>query len=148
MQMIRSGDNGKTQSLSQMARFFFSVSTLLYYISELVPFHLHTVELPNSPHFIFFMQDLIVCCFFYPIIQFTHLQLISRTLHPPVTPPSTRQLAELPPKNGQTFLHLLVFTLSHLAVFQAFVLVTTHNPSIPCLTTLPSTILNHVYLYT
>ena len=57
---------------------------------------------------------------------------LTPSIHPPIS-------AELPPKNGQTFFHLLLSTLSHLTVFQAFVLVTTH---------IPSAILNHVYLYT
>ena len=77
------------------------------------PLKLHTLDLPTYP---LQTQALLVCPLFHTIIQFTFLTF---SIHSPVS-------AELPPKNGQTFLHLLLSTLPHLTDFEAFVLVTTH----------------------
>ena len=75
----------------------------------------------NTVHI--FKQALRVCPFFHTIIQFTHLQHPSHTRHPSGTPSIHQPIsAGFPPKNGQTFFHLLLSTLSHLTVFQAFVL--------------------------
>ena len=71
----------------------------------------------------FSTQDLLVCPFVNTTIQFTHLQHISHTLHPPGTPPATHQFQPCFHQKMVRQSPLLLSTLSHLTVFQAFVLV-------------------------
>ena len=106
------------------------VGTLHYYISELFPLLLHT-----SPHFIFFMQALLYAL--YLTLLFSSLtfdtfltpSMLPALLQPPTnfSPTSTqKKWSNNPPP-------YLLSVLSHLTVFQAFVLVTTHDPLVPCL---------------
>ena len=62
-----------------------------------------------------------------PSTHFSHPPSSWHTsIHPPIS-------AKLQPKNGKTFQHSLLSPLSHPTVFQAFVLVTTLNSTIPYL---------------
>ena len=111
--------------------------------------HIHRWYLwtfPTPRHFIVSAQALLVCPFNHTLIQFTHLQHISHTLHSPGTPPSTHhfsrastpKLSDIPPPS------LHPFTSSSLQRFRFG-----NNTSINALSpTFPSATLTNVYLYT
>ena len=61
----------------------------IHYISQIFPIFFHTLDFPTSYHFIFLMQDLIVCKFFHTLVKFNHLQHTSHSIHTTSSNPST-----------------------------------------------------------
>ena len=84
-------------------------------------------------HFIFSAQTLLVCSFSFLFISLI-FSTVHALLHPPGIPPSTHNFKSSfhQKKVRHSSPTHLLYTHSHLTINNAFVLVTTGNPSSPC----------------